>query len=424
MQKEWERVFRQRSRVITVKQFCQNLTEILVSRRVMGVSDPRDMIFAHLGVAGLYNIRGNDVRELAWCEPDYSVPWYEVYEDLAANLLQHDHDIISFAESKLDFCLRSDGLPSWAPNWVLGSPYLPKTSLRVARKQYRDDRGFISKAYVPPVATRNEVTHILTETRSILMCRGGVLGILEGVSNTLLPSSEASEAVRLLDLPAHAGAVNDAATDRVEDTNLNNKFVAIQFEFLRPGIRLTAEERVQKLATSFFACWQERLSPYRMSTSHSTGDSAYDPLDKYYESIFTVFSFSTLKSGEGIPLLFTTPSESRSFLDDRRLGKFGSGALALVPYLAQRGDIVCMLAEDDMPLLLRSIEIPPNEQATMTAEIQEAMKNHEEVLQYRHYLYVGECWVEGAMSVIPKHPTQRQERKSRFGLTDEWLVLH
>jgi hypothetical protein len=148
-----------------------------------------------------------------------------------------------------------------------------------------------------------------------------------------------------------------------------------------------------------------------------------DP-DKYYESIFIVVCLTILKSGHA-PLSLGTLSKSQSLLDDRRLGKLGSGALALVPYLAQRGDIVCMLAGDDMPLLLRPIELSPNEQqTTMDAEIQKATENHEKVLQYRHYLYVGECWVEGSMSVTPKDPPQQQERRSRFGLTDECLVLH
>ncbi|TVY87284.1 Heterokaryon incompatibility protein 6,OR allele [Lachnellula willkommii] len=79
---------------------------LMRSLRKFGATDPRDKVFALLGIAG-------DAEALG-LHPDYRKSCEEVYTELALTLIRNGyHDPLSLSDSSRDIT----GLPSWAPDW-------------------------------------------------------------------------------------------------------------------------------------------------------------------------------------------------------------------------------------------------------------------------------------------------------------------
>ncbi|KAG4428456.1 hypothetical protein IFR05_016061 [Cadophora sp. M221] len=91
------------------------LFQILESRRGSGVSDPRDMIFAHLGLTS--------PSTQSMIHADYNKSIAELYEEIARAHIEtyQDTSILSHVED-VDLCHRREGLPSWVPDWERVGP--------------------------------------------------------------------------------------------------------------------------------------------------------------------------------------------------------------------------------------------------------------------------------------------------------------
>jgi hypothetical protein len=85
--------------------------EILKARRGSGVSDPRDMIFAHLG---LIKSSVEDIIPV-----DYGKSTLQLYEDLARYYVNRGKSaaILTWAEGE-ELYERREGLPTWVPDWT------------------------------------------------------------------------------------------------------------------------------------------------------------------------------------------------------------------------------------------------------------------------------------------------------------------
>jgi Heterokaryon incompatibility protein (HET) len=82
------------------------LIYLMRSLRHFQATDPRDKVFALLGIAV-------DTKELG-LRPDYRKSCKEVYTDLARTLIQHGYiELLSLCE----FSKQISGLPSWVPDW-------------------------------------------------------------------------------------------------------------------------------------------------------------------------------------------------------------------------------------------------------------------------------------------------------------------
>lgn len=90
-----------------------NLTKILSSRRGFGVSNPHDMVFAHLGL----------VAKAAGIEVNYDQPTAKIYNDLAKRHIEATMtpELLSKIEDR-DLNKRLPGLASWAPDWTYSFP--------------------------------------------------------------------------------------------------------------------------------------------------------------------------------------------------------------------------------------------------------------------------------------------------------------
>ena len=419
MQSAREQIRRQVGyRTVSAAQFYQSLKEIMSARRAIGVSDSRDMIYAHVGLAR--SMCGLFLGDILPIRPDYTLTVSQVYEDFAIQLLTNsEYEIFSLAESKVDFCLRTGELPSWVPDWTLGNPYVPQLSIRRARKQYRKSRKFVGNPTTLDDEMHQQHSCLQTWAHGKMISEGGILGMLESVSKALLPTSFAETSY---DSIANLEINDDFKGNPDIENDFREKVFDISISSTSKLAETASEAVMHEIATSLKEKWQEYLLPFRMSTH---GNLTHDSFDNYYESIFNVITHNYLHPPNHQPV---SPSESLDncfpLFHDRKLATLDTGVLALVPYLAQKGDVVAMLKGDDVPLLLRPVEVSPKELEMLDAEIQVVTEDLEKVLLYRNYLFVGECWVEGAMSAIPKSVSQQKERRNKFGMLEELVVIH
>ena len=100
-----------RSEYMEEKGIIDQLSDILQLRRGCGVSDPGDMVFAHLGL-----IKGftHDTIPVS-----YEISTAQLYEDIARGYISNKQNatILSLVED-LESCDRRGGFPSWVPDWT------------------------------------------------------------------------------------------------------------------------------------------------------------------------------------------------------------------------------------------------------------------------------------------------------------------
>ena len=103
------------------------LLEILKSRRGLGVTDPRDMLFAHTNISRTAEV-WEKYRDLI--QVDYNKSCLEVYERLAIYFIRqlNDFSILSAVED-VGLESRRPGIVSWAPDWTCAMPPLPWVEL-------------------------------------------------------------------------------------------------------------------------------------------------------------------------------------------------------------------------------------------------------------------------------------------------------
>ncbi|KAH8595816.1 heterokaryon incompatibility protein-domain-containing protein [Bisporella sp. PMI_857] len=100
---------------------------ILEARRGLGVSDPRDKLFAHLGTLS-QNDRSIGLQTKSLISVDYGKSLAEVYEHIAKFYIQvmGNYIILAF----IGYTATPSPIASWAPNWTVKSPPHPYIRLR------------------------------------------------------------------------------------------------------------------------------------------------------------------------------------------------------------------------------------------------------------------------------------------------------
>jgi hypothetical protein len=116
------------------KDILSNFIDILVSRRGFGVSDPRDMIFAHAALVHHLNISN----------PNYNHSIAQVFEGLARHHIKsmQSYEIFSYVEI-LEPHERRQELTSWVPDWTWANPSPPVRIMQHTGSVYpnQDDMG-------------------------------------------------------------------------------------------------------------------------------------------------------------------------------------------------------------------------------------------------------------------------------------------
>ncbi|KAM3072493.1 hypothetical protein ACMFMG_009291 [Clarireedia jacksonii] len=105
----------------------QTLFGLLTSRRGLGVTDPRDMIYAHIGMAGVKtDISGNQSKEPTTSHrpPTLNVDYRKSFEQLFMEVAIYmmDHIPVSKMLLNVEYSANRNcpnGLCSWVPDWTV-----------------------------------------------------------------------------------------------------------------------------------------------------------------------------------------------------------------------------------------------------------------------------------------------------------------
>lgn len=149
------------------RNFLDKLVKILISRRGLGVQDARDMLFAHIGIAGITS-DGIDLPTHVPYLVDYSKTKTQVYQDLAMAVLAKDgqYDFLHYAKTTICLEDRPRHVPTWMPDWT-------DNSWRQSREIIRHP----SIRFPYP-----GMGYTLCETSSILACIGNRYGQINRIA--------------------------------------------------------------------------------------------------------------------------------------------------------------------------------------------------------------------------------------------------
>jgi hypothetical protein len=144
-----------------------DIFQILRSRRGFGVADPRDMIYAYMGIIKPYNGEENLLTQV-----DYTKSVRELYTEVAVAFL-HSSRHFEFLTHVEDIPLenRRHRLPSWVPDWT--SPYVSSQ----APTDLRDCYGIRPTDFVT----------VLFKSSMVLGCIGIKVGVIEEILEDMPP---------------------------------------------------------------------------------------------------------------------------------------------------------------------------------------------------------------------------------------------
>jgi hypothetical protein len=170
------------------------MIDLLRSRRGLGVKYQKDMIFAHLGFA-------SDKSELGQ-RINYSMNWEQVYHSFARYMIDIGLHCELFDElGGSDISTRSNGLPSWTPDWSTTSSGLRLLEYdwtsRVFGVNYRNTFYGGTDGEPRPDKPR----HAFVYEPLLLACLGAKLDVVtqlgNAVSKLFKPYSESADLVSL-----------------------------------------------------------------------------------------------------------------------------------------------------------------------------------------------------------------------------------
>ncbi|CZR51791.1 uncharacterized protein PAC_01668 [Phialocephala subalpina] len=318
----------------------QNFTDTLAARRGFGVSDPRDMIFAHLGL-----MRNTDIQA------DYGQSTKHVYQNFARHQMEEtcSLELLGHVED-VPLERRKPGIPSWAPDWTIRSlnvqPInrdLPDNNVRkrplkpfhelLRNVSYREWSDFQTFRFQMP-------------QKQHLCCFGLHFCQLDDISSILDD----------IDNDPNLAALR--AWDPREDN------FACLLKYLSKKIG-----KVVKLQPTFFKPRSDRSPPevyFRTTESAMHADSVMEILAMRFRtgrklqpapSIVDGFKFGPSAAIDPAPIdaVPAPRKELSSILEGRKIASTGHG-LAIVPSSTLPGDIIYILRGSRIPVVLREIQ--------------------------------------------------------------------
>jgi hypothetical protein len=323
------------------------LLDLLVARRGFGATDPRDMLYAHIGMS-------NESK----FQVDYMRSVNAVFESIARHFLVHKNflTMLSYVEN-VDLAQRREGLPSWVPDWTSASSYFPRLIEFLA--------GYRASSPLPP----RSKAYICLENYSVLASVGYRVGYLEAVSECLaVPPIPFNSVVRIqsnMSMSSDAAAAHDLG--------------------------------IAKVYRTIYKFWLLRLGPGWLPP---ISDSLWDIVHTR-EFIDTGGSYYCQSLIAWLIWAATPENKNRPLIEDRKLARVG-GSLALVPSCAKVGDAICFFHEHSVPFVLRPIDSPLL--INLREEIVSGFKNIRgqssidvRAMAIDRFQFVGEGFVEGLM---------------------------
>jgi hypothetical protein len=400
---------------------ARKLLTLLISRRALGVQDPRDRLFAHVGLLGSLNL---DESLLRLIKVDYSKDEGLVFFEIAHFLTEafQDYRILSLIE--YGHASKSKHLSSWIPDWSVTNP--PEFESIYSALNLEDST---SATYFPP--NPRCLNFWIAESR-VLASAGWSLARIQASSTEVYQD--------------------------VDHPNSRTSFESLKKKALdNPKYHTKVKDLLSLLATGFgesYEKWKETLGgsdtpdPLKVLTAIESQlgsfEEPYDPQSflknsKLFDSTAEITQTEeTLRIGmqttcdyltdkllpqKQVPLFgglesasksatfrFESQSllahltiqgfgdEGRSMFRYRKLALLEDRTPALVPESTEPGDTVAILMRHAIPLVLRPIEVEDSSfDVEIRSQIGKKGYHYLKRKKIEHFTVIGECFVEGLM---------------------------
>ncbi|KAE9370585.1 HET-domain-containing protein [Stipitochalara longipes BDJ] len=423
---------------------ARKLLTLLISRRALGVQDPRDRLFAHVGLLGSVSL---DKSLLRLIEVDYGKEEGLVFFEIAQFLTEAFGDYRILPLLEYGHATNSTHLPSWVPDWSLENP--PEFETLSSALKLQDET---SAAYFPP---NPRCLNFWVPEFRVLASGGWSVAIIQNLCS--------GEVCLHLRNPKSKAIFDSLKKQVLRNTKFHCKVKEL-LSLLATGFTESYEKLQQVLKRS------DTPDPSKVLTtiaSHLEGpEEPYDPQsflkasglfksrievaqaeETMRQGIQAVCDYlteellpqkqvalfgglqSTSKSGtysfESQSLLAHLTmlgfgKEAKNMFCYRKLATLKDGTPALVPDSTQPGDIVAILMRHAIPLILRPIEIEePKLEENIRAQIIKNGYNYLKRKKIEHFRVIGECFVEGLM-----HGEAYKKYKADLSKQPRVLALH
>lgn len=347
-----------------------DMVQIMASRRGFGVSDPRDMVFAHdhLGL----------IERAIGIKVDYQQSTAQLYNRVAMQAITRTMSIETLSIARdISLLDRRKSLASWAPDWEIS----PSThSKRIFDFCFQREDGFDDSDLLPQFDMKDFPLRYKFVDERILCVRCTLVAAVTHLSNIMNPLTY--EPIKpVFDIRAWQMS-----------------------RYKRPAI---LEESLEPIC----AWWNKVLGPdssLLLDTECFKNDLLYhrNPTTTILEQLV-----NRLKNWN-----------SESIVDGRRLAKLDNDQLALVPAFAKLGDIIASPERNERRTAFTFRDCTIVNEAKTTDKILDIVQNVDRT-RIRHVKLIGECFGE---YVLP-HPIfpLGDFRFLRASKPSEiWLAIH
>jgi Heterokaryon incompatibility protein (HET) len=310
------------------------LFDLLISRRGLGATDPRDFIYAHLGLAS------DAERVSQYVEVDYTKPVGDTFGRAARYIFNTMGAVTAFSHiDNIVLAERRDGLPSWAPDWSRGASHAtPMWADNMLSRLQLTGRyhAFTEEPWPPVLVHLGYQVDVLAEISAVLP-----------PSSTIVLKSADQHQVAVSGLRALYGSVGGTYTSgdqfgRYTHINLIGK-----------------EKEHEALCRALCGAWLgflRDLGPAKAEANRATHVGFVDLFEAWLGGQASQQRIFVGQDSDGLirlAYIYFLSNTAPAVLDGRRLARTKRGRFAVVPAIASKGDIVTYLAGSDIAVLVR-----------------------------------------------------------------------
>lgn len=375
------------------------LFRLLLSRRGLGATDSRDMIYAHMSTA-------SDLEKVKeYVEVDYDKTCEVIYENVARYLLDHPErpgDLFFQHIDNMEPNSRRQGLASWAPDWSIRGPEL--------EPMFRDNLANGQRS----LTAREH--YVWVSDPCILAYIGCEFDIVKDVSLTL-PNpallSPQNRAVyqftvdKLRQFYREKGGVWWSGDEKGRHRHISLK-----------GREADHEELALKLAEEWIRIMTDDLPNLTTDSQKIEGHERFlVKFERWLQHRATQGLIMVGGDSDGIERIlfgYLLPDSVSNILTGRRLFFTESGRIGVAPKSTQPGDRVTYLAGNPIAMIIREVEgrgtpkLDLEIQETFSKKNQDLLDGgHEDFvpaggIAIHHGILIGDCYVDGVVGWLQK----------------------
>jgi Heterokaryon incompatibility protein (HET) len=315
-----------------------NLDDLVSTFRTSKATDPRDKIYALVGLAG-------DKDDVIL---DYSISTFQLYVRWAITRLDGQVDLRGRPDRSgvpqfLDYCLPStqlQGLPSWVPDWTVSSGYLPA---------WEEFRYSISFGVLPRASGYYERWQGSIQSRHepyTLNIQGFEADRVTGIGNFMTMSKAFLHPLFLSYIAVHAISREANGTSQNQFLELSERLAGLEISWNATAHAENLDNSLQFFLNKLF---------YIDSRPIHTGITRHE---------INTDTVNDINMRALLECLYRVRSSRRFFTTKR--GRFGFGRTDI-----QEGDLICIILGGVYPYILRE--------------------------EGDHYIFVGNCFCQGLM---------------------------